>query len=94
MAMRLLSCAILSAGLLTGCLGSGPGAAVLNTGVALGYTAHKRSRRDGCWAACPPGTICNTETGFCDRRPCAGRCKVGQECRGAGANEMCVEVLP
>jgi hypothetical protein len=75
--------------LLAACLGSGPGAAALNTAVAVGYTANERAHGRGCWAACPHGTTCNEDTGYCDPLPCGG-CPTGQECRQTPVGDRCV----
>jgi hypothetical protein len=54
------------------------GAAIM-TPVAIGAGAVSRAS-GGCFAACPVGTVCNENTGLCERMPCRGFCPSDQRC--------------
>jgi hypothetical protein len=68
---------------------SGPGAAALNTAVAVGYTANERAHGRGCWAACPTGTTCDEESGMCEPIPCGG-CPAAMLCQESPTGSKCV----
>lgn len=77
---------------LAGCAGAGAGAvinAAVNTAVAVGASAVSRSQGN-CYADCPPGTLCNHQTGLCEALPCRGLCAGGETCDRSGAAERCV----
>jgi hypothetical protein len=60
---------------------SGVGASVVN-----------RKVTGDCYAACPPGTVCNRETGLCDPRPCS--CPADKVCETVGGETLCVHRRP
>lgn len=74
----------------TGCAVSGAAvtSAIVNTAIATGASAHSRSQ-GGCYAACPVGTSCNKETGYCDPMPCRGLCRADEQCDQTGPVERC-----
>ena len=54
---------------LSSCKSSAPhtiGAAAINTGVALGTSAAQRAG-GGCYAVCTNGTVCNPNSGLCEK---------------------------
>lgn len=55
--------------------------AIINTAIA-GTAAAVSRANGGCFSgeACPPGTLCNRQTGYCDRLPCDGKCTPEQMC--------------
>jgi hypothetical protein len=63
--------------------------AALNTGVAGGAAAYSRAH-GGCYAVCPVGTACNSQTGMCDELPCRGQCAYDEECDERGMFPRCV----
>ncbi len=66
-----------------------PGVSNAATG-ALGAAVMSRAL-GGCVASCPPGTLCNTETGLCDTQPCRGECRDDEICE----RDRCVpSILP
>ncbi|HEX4620840.1 MAG TPA: hypothetical protein VH208_04660 [Myxococcaceae bacterium] len=65
------------------------GSAALNTGIAGGAAAYSRAH-GGCYASCPVGTACNTQTGMCDELPCRGQCAYDEECDSSGLFPRCV----
>ncbi len=71
---------------------SGGGAAVadalVNTAFAMGAAAAQRAS-GGCYATCPVGTACDSETGYCEPLPCRGRCRSDERCVGNGISEQC-----
>ncbi len=75
-----------------GCAAAGPAVAnaALNTAVGVGAAAASRSV-GGCYSACPPGTACNQETGYCDALPCRGLCQGNEYCDNSGPLERCVK---
>ncbi|HEY3447694.1 MAG TPA: hypothetical protein VGK67_15165 [Myxococcales bacterium] len=86
MARRLLLAVLLAAG--SGCATGNVGDAILMSGIAAASAGISRAQ-GGCYAACPPGTTCNTATGLCDSLPCRGQCGSGQRCERAPI-EHCV----
>jgi hypothetical protein len=68
---------------------SAPMAAGQSVGAAIGGAAASRAL-GGCVASCPPGTVCNTQTGLCDRVPCGGRCAPEELCD----NDRCIPLAP
>jgi hypothetical protein len=75
-----------------GCASDGTGAvaaAVLNTTVAVAASGVSRSQ-GGCYAACPPGTTCDSNTGYCVTLPCRGRCKAHEQCVEDGLKSQCI----
>ena len=68
--------AVLALSALSGCRTVGAnsviGAAIM-TPVAIGSAAVSRATGH-CYAACTPGTVCNENTGLCERMPCGGFC--------------------
>ena len=64
--------------------------ALLMTGLAVGASAGQRSQ-GGCYANCPPGTVCNPATGLCDTQPCHGRCGANETCDLSGPFPKCVQ---
>jgi hypothetical protein len=77
--------------LASGC-GAAPDAvvgAIVTTAVAA--TASGISRANGgCYAGCPPGTVCNSNTGFCEVLPCRGICSEDQVCDETGPIAKCI----
>lgn len=65
-----------------------PPNAAASVGAAIGASIASRAA-GGCVAACPPGTLCNTQTGLCDAQPCRGLCQADEVCE----NERCIPVL-
>ncbi len=63
--------------------------AVVWTAAAGSLSAANRAR-GGCYAYCTPGTVCNPETGICDRLPCDGQCRSDQRCEQRFDQERCV----
>jgi len=47
------------------------GNAAVNTGIAAGASAERRSE-GGCWTPCGEGTRCNPETGYCESEESVG----------------------
>lgn len=77
---------------LAACKSSGPytvPSAIVNSTLAIGAAAHQRAS-GGCYAACPPGTSCNTATGYCERNPevCVGSASDDPRCAQAGASTL------
>ena len=76
---------------LAGCGGNSANVvgAIMTTAVAA--TASGISRANGgCYAGCPPGTVCNENTGFCEVLPCRGLCSEDQACDESGPVAKCV----
>lgn len=71
-----------------GASGANVGSAVVATAVATTAAAVSRAN-GGCWASCPPGTLCVPRTGLCEPLPCRGLCGADQVCVGAGLEERC-----
>lgn len=74
---------VIVAVLVTGCASSAPysiESAILNSAIAVGAAAQQRAE-GGCYANCPPGTVCNPATGYCER---AARLCVGSEADSPG----------
>ena len=76
---RRLVVAVLLLAASTGCAADKVAEAILMTGLAATAAGISRAQ-GGCYAACPPGTLCNTVTGLCDAIPCRGQCGHGQRC--------------
>ncbi len=77
---------------LAGCRGAAAekvSSAVLNTAIAVGVGSAQRSS-GGCYASCPPGTTCESATGFCVRLPCRGECRADEECVENALNFQCL----
>jgi len=75
-----------------GCRSSGSGdvaSAVINTTIAVAASGVSRSQ-GGCYAACPTGTTCDPNTGYCVTLPCRGRCKAHEQCVEDGLKSQCV----
>lgn len=80
------------AGLLALAACSGQAANVaLGTALAGGASVANR-RAGGCYAACPPGTSCVEETGYCE--PCGGKCAQGERCERLGGEARCMRAEP
>jgi hypothetical protein len=81
----------------SGCTGSRGSSsavdAVVNVALAAGSSALSRSSGD-CYASCPTGTMCNKETGFCERLPCRGECRSNEECVEQALTYRCVVLAP
>ncbi len=73
-----------------GCRSSGGvvASALINTGLAMGASAAQRAA-GGCYATCPVGTACDSESGYCMPLPCRGRCRSDERCVGNGLSEKC-----
>ncbi len=80
-------------GLLSACLGSGPGAAAMNGAFAVGAAAVSR-HQGGCYAACVHGTACDHETGYCEPLPCGGTCAPHETCRETPTGQVCARPEP
>ena len=80
---------------LCGCVGSSSSllGAVVNTGIAMGTSAHSRSK-GGCYASCPQGTSCNKKTGYCDALPCRGECRTYEQCVEGLLTYRCEAPMP
>jgi hypothetical protein len=68
---------------LSACKSSAPhtiGAAAINTGIAVGTSAAQRAG-GGCYAVCTNGTVCNQNTGLCEKPAADVYC---QEAPGGG----------
>jgi hypothetical protein len=59
------------------------------TAAAIGAAAASRAA-GGCIAVCTNGTICNTNSGLCERAPCEGRCGPGERCESTFTGNQCV----
>jgi len=61
--------------------------AAINTAIAVGAAAQQRAA-GGCYAACPPGTVCSPATGYCEKVAdvCVGREAEGPACVRARAD--------
>jgi hypothetical protein len=81
-------------GCASGGSGNGTGGvadALVNTAIAA--TASGVSRANGgCYAACPPGTTCDPNTGYCVTLPCRGRCKAHEQCVENGLDGQCIAI--
>ena len=89
--------ALLAAGLLAsaaGCAARSGAVAEAVVAVAVAATAATAQRSGGgCWATCPPGTVCNRTTGYCDERPCRGQCTEQEWCDAQALIPRCVRRL-
>jgi hypothetical protein len=77
---------------LAGCVGPSAGFATnaaLNTAIAGGAAGYSRAH-GGCYAVCPVGTTCNSQTGYCDELPCRGFCAADEACDSRGLIPHCV----
>jgi hypothetical protein len=77
-----------------GCRSSGSGGvadAVVNTAIAAASSGISRSQ-GGCYAACPPGTTCDPNTGYCVSLPCRGQCKAHEQCVEEGLKSRCIAI--
>jgi hypothetical protein len=75
-----------------GCQSGGSGAvasAVINTTIAVATSGVSRSQ-GGCYAACAPGTTCDSTTGYCVALPCRGQCKAHEQCVEDGLKSQCI----
>lgn len=62
----------------------GAAASAAGGGIAAAVTSSVISRaQGGCYAFCPPGTVCNRANGFCDEVPCRGTCRDDEVCDAA-----------
>jgi hypothetical protein len=58
---------------------------------ATGIAAAGISRASGgCYANCPPGTACNSVTGFCEELPCRGLCSTEEHCEMTPTSWKCM----
>jgi hypothetical protein len=62
----------------------------LNSGLALGAAAASRSQ-GGCYAICTAGSVCNPDTGMCERMTCNGLCGERQTCDDSGPLPRCID---
>jgi hypothetical protein len=53
--------------------------AAVNTAIAGGYSAAQRAM-GGCYATCTNGTVCNANTGFCEKKGARCACPAGEIC--------------
>jgi hypothetical protein len=67
--------------------------AAVMTSLAVGASAAQRAS-GGCYANCPPGTVCNPGTGLCDTQPCHNRCSAEETCDTTGPFPNCVARKP
>jgi hypothetical protein len=77
-----------------GCNSGGSGAvaaAAINTTIAAAASGVSRSQ-GGCYAACPTGTTCDPNTGYCVTLPCRGRCKPHEQCVEDTFKSQCIAV--
>ncbi|MDY7228711.1 hypothetical protein [Hyalangium rubrum] len=75
-----------------GCRGGGSGEvaeALINSTIAVASSGVSRAQ-GGCYAACPPGTHCDPNTGYCVTLPCRGQCKAHEQCVEEGLQSKCV----
>src|SRR5436190_17988197 len=63
--------------------------AALTTGAAIGASAANRAA-GGCFAMCTNGTVCNPNTGLCDRQASDGRCGPSEICEETFTGSKCV----
>jgi len=91
--MGLRRCAAVGSLLLGGCAASSStlASAALNTAVAEGVAAARRSRGQ-CFTFCPKDRYCDHETGLCERLPCDGTCHADERCLVEGLRHRCVSV--
>jgi hypothetical protein len=78
--------------LLVGCRSGGSGdvaSAVINTTIAVAASGVSRSQ-GGCYAACPTGTTCDPNSGYCVSLPCRGQCKAHEQCVEDGLKSQCI----
>jgi hypothetical protein len=64
------------------------GAGVL-AATGIGASVVHRKITGGCYAACPPGTVCDRDSGLCERRACA--CPADQVCEVVGGEVVCTQ---
>jgi hypothetical protein len=69
--------------------GSAVANAAINTAIAGGVSAYRRSNGE-CYTPCTPGTKCNEKTGTCDPLPCRGECRPNERCEQTYTGEHCV----
>src|SRR5215510_10129622 len=74
---------------LSACKSPAGSAALVNLGIGAAAAGASRAS-GGCYAACPPGTACNADTGLCDALPCHGRCRENEHCDTSGLFDRCV----
>lgn len=85
-------CMVVLVALSVACRGAGSGEvaeAVINSAMAVTAAGVSRSN-GGCYAACPPGTTCDPNTGYCVTLPCRGRCKAHEQCVENGLEGQCI----
>ncbi|WP_224365174.1 hypothetical protein [Hyalangium versicolor] len=88
--MQWMAMAVLA--LPAGCRSDGSGGAadaVLSTTLAIAASGISRSKGD-CYAACPTGTTCDHNTGYCVSLPCRGQCKAHEQCVEDGIHSKCI----
>jgi hypothetical protein len=64
------------------------GAGVL-AATGIGASVIHRKITGDCYAACPPGTVCDRDSGLCERRGCA--CPADQVCEVVGGEVVCTQ---
>jgi len=80
-ALALLACKTGSPNTLAG--------AALTTAAGIGAAVANRAA-GGCIAMCTNGTVCNPNTGLCDRQACDGRCGPSEICEETFTGSKCV----
>ncbi len=63
--------------------------AMINSTIAVAASGVSRAQ-GGCYAACPTGTTCDPNTGYCVALPCRGQCKAHEQCVEDGLKSQCV----
>lgn len=80
--------------LLASCKSGGTGEvaeALITTTVAVAASGVSRAQ-GGCYAACPTGTQCDHNTGYCVSLPCRGQCKAHEQCVEEGLSSKCIAI--
>lgn len=65
--------------------------AVGTAAMGVAGAAVHRAATKGCFGQCLSGTLCNRETGLCERMPCGGACPGDWVCDASGPVEKCVQ---
>ena len=79
--------------LICGCAAPVAVGASTMTAAALGASAMQR-KAGGCYAMCVQGTVCNPNSGLCERMPCDGACRSDQHCETTFNKSECVAGAP
>jgi hypothetical protein len=95
--MARVGCALLVV-LSLGCAGANAAGSTAMAGTVLlaGGVGTANVASGGCFTDCPGGTICNSQTGLCDRvneGACGNACGPGQVCDASDPVPQCVEDL-